>query len=107
MYALGTWYFHGEYFKKDIKKGFVLMLEAADLNFSDACFDVAVAYEKGRGVKKNVNKAFEYYFRALILEDKQAIFEVGRCYFYGIGIPKNKKMADVIITIARNQYGLE
>lgn len=104
IYALGTWYFHGKYFKRDRVKGFRLMLQAADLFHPNACYDVAASFELGSGIEKNLKKAFIYYMRAMILGDRQSIYEVGRCYYYGYGTNVNKDIAKEIITIAIDVY---
>lgn len=96
-YALGTWYFHGKLFKQDKKKGFLLMLEAADSFVSDACFDVAVSYETGEGIRKNIRKAVIYYFRAMMLGEKQSITEIGRIFYWGIGVNKNRDIAKELL----------
>lgn len=92
-YAIGTWYFHGRLFDQDERKGFLMMLEAADDFVADACFDVAISYEIGRGVRKNLKKAAVYYLRAMMLGEKQSISEVGRLLYWGIGVAKDRALA--------------
>lgn len=96
-YALGTWYFHGKLFDKNEKNGFLLMLQAADSFIPDACFDVAVSYETGKGVRKNIKKAGIYYLRAMMLGEKQSIGEVGRLFYWGIGFQKNRDVAKELL----------
>lgn len=102
-YALGTWYFHGKFFKEDRKKGFLLMLEAADNFVPDACFDVAVSYETGAGIRKNIKKAVIYYFRAMMLGETQSITEVGRLFYWGIGVPKSRTIANELLHFQPNR----
>jgi TPR repeat protein len=94
-YALGTWYFHGHIYDKNISKGIKLIKDAAKANIKEALFDLAVCYETGIGAKKNNIKAFEYYLRAALQDDKQAYNEVGRLFYYGVGVPKNKRIANI------------
>lgn len=78
VYALGTWYLFGTYVKRDVYKAFELLLEAADHNIPEACFDVANSYEKGVGTVKDLKQAFIHYMKAALLGDKLSIYEVGR-----------------------------
>ena len=73
----------------------VLLKRAADKNVADACYDLAVSYEKPEGVAANLEKAFELYVKAALHGDNQSFHEVGRCYYYGIGVPSNKTLADI------------
>ncbi|MDR6840310.1 tetratricopeptide repeat protein [Pseudoxanthomonas sacheonensis] len=102
-YALGTWYFHGRFFDKDEKKGFLLMLHAAEGFIPDACFDVAVSYETGKGIRKNLRKAGIYYFRGMMLGEKQSIAEVGRLFYWGIGLPKNRDIAKELLNFRETE----
>ena len=95
MYAMGTWYLHGYYVKKDIKKDFNLISAAAQKNVPDDCFDLAIFYEKGNKVKKNKRKAFSLYMRGALYGDKLSFYEVGRCFNYGIGVAKNTEIAKI------------
>jgi uncharacterized protein len=95
------------HYKKSQKKGFALMLQAADCFVSDACFDVAVSYETGMGVGKNEKKAFIYFLRAMMLGDPQAIHEVGRLFYWGIGVSKNKDVAMELHNFVESTDGMK
>jgi TPR repeat protein len=101
-YALGTWFLHGHFLKKDVRKGMSLIRAAASANVSDALFDLAHAYECGTGVPKNAVRAAHAYLRAALYGDKQAVFEVGRCYYYGIGFDRDRKIAQAWLDRARD-----
>jgi uncharacterized protein len=101
-YAIGSWYFNGQYVKKNIVEAVKYFKEAAAQNEPNACFDLAICLEKGKGIKKNSKKSFEYYMKAALAGDKQSFYEVGRCYFYGIGTPKNKDIAWLWLDKAKN-----
>jgi TPR repeat protein len=92
LYAIGTWYLHGKYVKKNRNLAVKYFIRAIEGNNRNAFFDLAVCYEKGTGVKMSNKKAFECYLNAALLGDRQAIYEVGRCYYYGIGISKNMRI---------------
>ncbi|HEY8956611.1 tetratricopeptide repeat protein [Chitinophaga sp.] len=102
-YALGTWYLHGTYVKKNPALAVEYFLNSIEDNYSSAYFDLAVCYENGSGVRKNYKRAFECYLNAALTGDQQAIYEVGRCYYYGIGTPKNERIANIWITQAREK----
>lgn len=105
-YALGTWYLHGNYVKKDMRKAVRLLKQAAEGNVPDALFDLANCYEKGAGLKKNDRLAFENYLKAALCNDAQSIYEVGRCYFYGIGVEKERRLAQIWLDRAKD-LGIE
>lgn len=94
-YALATWYLHGKYFKKSLRKALRYLKRAAEADVPESLYDLAVCFEKGAGVKKNPSKALEFYLRAALVGDKQSFYEVGRCYYYGIGVKADKRIAEV------------
>lgn len=94
-YAIATWYLHGKFVEKNIKKGTKYLKIAAKNKVPLALYDLAISYEKGLGIKKNKRKAFKCYLKAVLEGEKKSIFEVGRCYYYGIGVKKDKKIANI------------
>ncbi|WJI14308.1 hypothetical protein MWN52_11705 [Pseudoxanthomonas winnipegensis] len=94
-YALATWYLHGRFVRKNLRKSIKLLRSACDAKVPDACFDIAVLYETGIGVKKNLKKAAAYYLKAALLGDKSAANEVARCLYHGIGFNKDVIQAKV------------
>jgi uncharacterized protein len=101
LYAIGTWYLHGRYVKKNPKTAVEYFLKAIDGNFADAYFDLGVSYEKGIGVVKNKAQAFSCYLNAALRGEKQSIYEVGRCYYYGIGVGRNIKIGNIWLKYAK------
>ena len=99
MYALATWYLHGQepYVKKDQKAAIPLLQRAATAGISEAMWDLAMCYEHGEGVRKNASRAFEMYLRSALHGDKQAHMEVGRLLFWGMGVRRDRKTAAVWI----------
>lgn len=79
-YALGTWYLHGTYVKKDAEKAIQYLNKASHNDVKEAFFDLAVCYEKGVGVKKDYQKAFENYLNASNLGDKDSLYEIVDAY---------------------------
>ncbi len=98
-YAIGTWYLFGEYVKKNFATAFTYLKYAADGGVADACIDLAVSYETGKGVKKDKHQAFIYYLKAFFLGHKKASYEVGRHYYYGLSVPKNIEIAKVWLNL--------
>jgi TPR repeat protein len=101
-YALGTWHLHGKHVKVDMRRGAVLLKQAAAANIPEALYDLAVCYEKGAGVRESEKKAYELYLRAALWGDRQSIYEVGRCLFYGIGADRNRRLARFWLTRAKS-----
>ncbi len=104
-YALATWYLHGKFVEQHFGKACQLLQQAADANVADACFDLAICYEQGKGVRISLKDAFFNYTKASLLGDRQAIYEVGRCYYYGIGTGKNTNLAELWLDMAEH-YGV-
>lgn len=94
IYAIGTWYLNGFFFKKNIKTGTKYIKEAAKMGNSDACFDLAVSYEKGIGLSVNKEKAFQLYLESYFRGDDDAKLEISRCFWFGIGTKANRGLAD-------------
>lgn len=99
-YAIGTWYLHGRYVKRDKRKGLELIRNAAECDVRDALFDYAVSLETGDGVRKSLSHAAKNYLKAALLGDSQAMYEVGRCFYYGIGVRTNRQLARVFLDVA-------
>lgn len=92
-YAIGTWYLHGHFFKKSVKKGISFIRKAADNGVAEAAFDLAVSYERGIGVVENSEIAASYYLRAFRCGDSDAAAELERIFYHGIGVQKNRRIA--------------
>lgn len=92
-YAIGTWYLHGFYFGKNVRKGITMIAEAAEHDVSNAAFDLAYAYETGTARKINEKKALCYYMRAFLLGDNKAAREVGRLLHWGGPSVRNRALA--------------
>jgi len=95
-YALGTWYLHGTYVEKDLRKAIYYLNKASHGEVKEAFYDLAVCYEKGVGVKKNLQKAFENYLTASYLGDKDSLYEIVRCLYYGIGVKENRTFSELL-----------
>ncbi|MGD2093020.1 MAG: tetratricopeptide repeat protein [Candidatus Aminicenantes bacterium] len=94
-YAIATWYFVGDYVKKDINKAVVLLKQSAKKKVPDAMYGLAISYEKGVGVKKGKKRAFDLYLKAALRNHHQSVEEVARCYWFGIGINSNKRVSRI------------
>ena len=107
-YALATWHLFGMkgIVRKDFKKAYELLIRSAEKDHKEACYDLGVCYEEGKGVSRNFRKTFQSYLKGALLGDSQSVYEVGRCYYYGIGIPKNKTIAQIWLDRAE-QLGVD
>jgi TPR repeat protein len=92
-YAVGTWYLHGFFVKKDIRNAAGLLRKAADANVSSAAFDLAVCYELGQGVSQNINRAAAYYLRAFLLGDVDAAVELERVLYWERDLKAGKNLS--------------
>lgn len=101
LYAIGTWYLHGRYVKKNSKIAVEYFSKAIKGDYKDAYYDMGLCYEKGVGVIRNKLEAFKCYLHAALLGEKQSIYEIGRCYYYGIGIGKNIEIAEIWLSQAK------
>jgi uncharacterized protein len=92
-YALGTWYLHGFFLQRDLKRGVALIAQAADAAVADAAFDLAVCYELGTGRRINHNKALCYYMRAFLLGYAPAAEEIERLLYWGDETVRNRPLS--------------
>ncbi len=102
-YAIGTWYLHGGYLKKNVRKGIGYIKDAARSGVAPALFDMAVAFETGTGVRKSEKKAAEYYLKAALSGDSEAFYEVGRCLYHGIGFKGDRAQAKIWLDISESK----
>jgi hypothetical protein len=102
-YALATWYLHGKFFRRNLRKAVALLRAAARADIPEAAYDLAICHEKGEGVQKNEPKAAALYVQAALLGDEQALYEVGRCYYYGIGVARDRAIAWVWLDESRRR----
>lgn len=101
--ALASWYFHGQagVIEKNIPRAVELYTAAARQFEPDACYELALYFEKGEILPEDFIKARSYYMKAALLGHKQAIFEMGRCFYYGIGEGAGDKvLAEICFEIA-------
>jgi uncharacterized protein len=92
-YALGTWYLHGFFLQRDVKRGVALIAQAADAAVADAAFDLAVCYELGTGRRISHNKALCYYMRAFLLGYAPAAEEIERLLYWGDETVRNRPLS--------------
>jgi len=78
--------------RKNFRAAVALEEVAARAGIVEAMFNLAFAYETGRGTDKDTTKALRLYRRAAAKGDRDAMYEVGRCVFYGIGTKKNERL---------------
>lgn len=71
---------------RDEKRGFELMLYAAERGQVDALYHVGLAYDFGRGCERDPNKAFEWFQRAAKEGDMMSCHNLGCRYGNGEGV---------------------
>ena len=92
-YAIGTWYLHGFFLKKNVRKGVSLIAEAANNGIADAAFDMGVSYELGIARKADEQKALCYFMRAFLLGDQDAAVEIARLLYWGGPTVRNRALS--------------
>jgi TPR repeat protein len=91
--AIATWYYYGQYVRKNFRKAVQFARRAALSGRAEDLHHLAICYERGDGVKTDENRAFALYASAASLGDKKAMYEVGRMLFYGIGTARDRSLA--------------
>lgn len=93
-YELATMHFTGnEVITKNEAQGVELLIEAADLGYTDAEFALAQRYEKGQGVEQSYSDAFDLYDYAARKNDADALYHLGLLYYKGLGTEQDLKKA--------------
>ncbi|MEL6364687.1 MAG: hypothetical protein AAFR11_07610 [Pseudomonadota bacterium] len=93
-YALGSWYFFGRHYDKNVDRGIALMTKAADAGVVDAALELAIAYERGEEVVQNYEAALLSYFQAALLNNAQACFEIHRFFYHGFVGVKSELLSE-------------
>src|ERR1700759_2700006 len=76
----------------DHRKGFLLLKEAASLNYVPAHEWLGAAYYYGLGVRPNRQQAFKHDLIAAKAGDATSKYHVGISYLAGRGVRKNSKL---------------
>ena len=100
-YAIGTWYLHGFFLKKSVRKGVSLIAEAANNGIAVAAFDMGVSYELGVGRKADEKQALCYFMRAFLLGDLDAAVEIERLLFWRGPMVRNRRLSREFADYAR------
>jgi len=98
-YALGSWYMHGCYVKKDPRRAARLFDLARKGGIAEAAFDLGQSYEAGIGCPKSPERAVKLYMEAASRGDRDAWKEIIRCIYWGIGTSKNRMLARTLQTL--------
>ena len=69
---------------QDLKSAFTYYKKAADLDYPNACYNLAFAYAHGRGVTTDMKLAIRYYQKAarLLPDDVNVISALANAYVY-------------------------
>ena len=71
------------------EKAFECYMKAAEMDYTDAYYNVANAYLNGEGVERNFGKAFEWFQKAVDSGDNYAKLKLAECYKRGAGCERN------------------
>jgi tetratricopeptide (TPR) repeat protein len=81
LFCVATVHYFGYGVPRDVKKGFALMKEAADIGVPDAMSDVGKTYWTGEapaGVKQDKELALRYWIRAAAIGNDRALVELNQ-----------------------------
>ena len=81
------------YDKKDYKRAYPFLLEAAEKGYAYAQFLIGRIYEAGYGVEKNYEIAMIWYLKAAEQGNAKAQNNIGAMYFDGTGVDKDYNKA--------------
>lgn len=81
------------YMQKRYKEAFEKFNNAAELDFTEAQYNVAVCYLYGRGTEQNHELAFLYFNAAARKGNLAAMHNLASCYMNGRGIEQNATLA--------------
>ena len=92
---IGEMIMEGKGVKKDVKKGYKLIEQAARAGCREAQFDMYEFYRDGNPCipRRNIHCAIRWLKRAAEQEEAQACKELARCYREGIGVGKDARLA--------------
>jgi TPR repeat protein len=81
VFCVATAHYFGYGVPRDVKKGFAMMKEAADIGVPDAMSDVGKTYWTGEapaGVKRDKELALRYWMRAAAIGNNRALVELNQ-----------------------------
>jgi TPR repeat protein len=67
--------------------------QAAEAGHPAAAYELASAYDEGRGLEQNKNKAAEWYSTAAQRGEPRAQYLMGAAYYSGLGVERNYELA--------------
>ena len=100
----------GEGVTKDPKEAFKWMEKAGQnpaesTRVADACYELALMYERGQGVATNLSKAWQLYQQAAA-ENPDAVYRVAQMFEQGTGLRQDdRKAADYYYQVATRGWG--
>ena len=92
-YALASWNLNGaDFVPVNVQKGIELLRSIEDQPVAEALYDLAVAYDLGKGVRRNPRKAFELYMKSALLGHLEANRQVGQFFIAGEFVQFNRNI---------------
>lgn len=94
-YALASWHLAGNaVVERDEVKGVDLLKTLRTSHIAEALFDLALAYDGGKGgVRRNEKAAFALYYQAALLGDTESCAQMAQFYAGGWVVPRNRALA--------------
>ncbi|HHT08532.1 MAG TPA: sel1 repeat family protein [Clostridiales bacterium] len=83
IYTEGMKYLKGDGVDKDLNKAFLLLKQAAEMDYAPAQYETALCYQFGDGVEKDEEQALAWLQKAAHQNYDKAVFWMGRVHFYG------------------------
>jgi uncharacterized protein len=93
LYKRSVAYYNGDGVRRNLRRAFAVMQEAASLGSAKAQSALGSHYEFGIGVTRSASRAFEHYKLAALAGYADAQYNVAGCYYGGIGTRKNHRLA--------------
>ncbi|MCM1502841.1 MAG: sel1 repeat family protein [Bacteroidales bacterium] len=86
-----SYYDLGRMYSREVseEKAFECYMKAAEMGYTAAYYNVAVAYLNGEGVERDLDKAFEWFRKAADSGDTYAKLKLAECYKRGAGCQRD------------------
>lgn len=101
--VLGTCLFYGKGIKKDVKKAFEYLKQAAEKGNDNAQARVGCCFYYGRGVDINKEEAVKWFYLSANKGNPIGEKLLGECYIKAEGVAENKRLGISLLQRAFNQ----
>ena len=104
QFELATFYFEGQFIKRDMNKAMYYFILAANQNNKIAQYNLGNIYYEGKHIEKDINKAIHYFVLASNQNVSEAQFKLGQIYYY---CNKDVEKSIYYYTLAAKQNNLD